>query len=1001
MQRVIPIKPKGSFQKGGLKPNFALYNGRVGLPIIYTPPKSTSQFEVFQTTLIGPDGQYKKVVTENNEVHLLENTAFSIKITTLDPNNLDNPWDNSNTTYKWLKNGSYIPSANNLNDYKGVNIITFSAEQSTQNLTGNYTVEVTNDTGTTVSATLQLTIHNRLTTPELYNNIIQNSSGEAGTDNWDLTNGIVVNEFIPSILESKNFSSILIENTLLKSSDGEYYTTQPQTPFRFCSSTNWINFAAFYDRWKSGQPITDSDLLWWYANYQPNLVSNEDAGDSFACFFPSKRYMDDYNANEGKLGLFHEMKEAKTYFTKPPVQRDSDPVSKMTQTVDITNIDAFVDGRVCGVENVVGNFFAYVGLGLSSYEYRVKFGPTTSYGPKNEQEFSRVGNAFYNVQTELSNIRNLSSINLPSSLDPITPENTPQIIADRGQQLLTWKVTVNTVNATAAIRPWKYKILQDLYMESYDRYTIGINNTPNPSDFATVFAKLVFAARQNTYPETETLPQIVIDPGIRNPNGTTRTTAFNSTIANLNTRLEFAEDVIMNKVVNTLNQFFGYNLTSTQAVEKLSGEQYEIFRTIVHLLCSKHIIDFEGFVGRSGVIQKTGLITDDEFQMYQYYATSFASANSGFNRNLIRISQNSDPVSRFSNWYNFTYVILQFYVYEAILGEEVVSDFIIKPAAPDKLFNTLVLDFTMLKQIAEGGFGNVSPKYDLSKAVRIDIFPKCNDTVNFTFRYIDDFGQQLGEETLDGPTEDDLFAVKDITFLSTILTRLFQTAFYPNLPETSTPVTYKGGRELFTFYKEAYAEQGITLAQEFLRQAYPQEFTARFTSKNYPITDRGAAAFFGVNKTLTIPKLTRNIEVTATFNHNSTTWGLEADSGLNRYDSNEIPAEYLTDTYKFFASGNPRVGLAHMKLCLFDTTFKRTNLYPNYFVPPRNVWSDLKRIFSSQVGSGFDRILTTEEGDWQNFAYIQPTRESLQAPLNEQTTPSTEQKPSLNQQSGG
>ena len=34
MQRVIKIKPTKTFQKGGIKPNFALYSERTGPPVI-------------------------------------------------------------------------------------------------------------------------------------------------------------------------------------------------------------------------------------------------------------------------------------------------------------------------------------------------------------------------------------------------------------------------------------------------------------------------------------------------------------------------------------------------------------------------------------------------------------------------------------------------------------------------------------------------------------------------------------------------------------------------------------------------------------------------------------------------------------------------------------------------------------------------------------------------------------------------------------------------------
>jgi len=214
MQRVIKIKPTKTFQKGGIKPNFALYSERTGPPVIVPVTEGGVQYAIEQTTLRDTSGTFKKVVNDESRIYLLVGTAFTIKVTALDPDNIEDPWDISNLRFKWLKNGSYIHSINNLNDYKGYNNLTFTADQVTRNITGEYALEVSNDTGTTTTTTLTITVYDRLRVPELYSNLIKNSSGEAGTDNWTLTNGITVNEFSPGISDSKNFASILIENTL-------------------------------------------------------------------------------------------------------------------------------------------------------------------------------------------------------------------------------------------------------------------------------------------------------------------------------------------------------------------------------------------------------------------------------------------------------------------------------------------------------------------------------------------------------------------------------------------------------------------------------------------------------------------------------------------------------------------------------------------------------------------------------------------------------------------
>lgn len=981
MQRVIKIRPTKTFQKGGLKPNFALYSERTGAPVILPAEDGAStQYRVEQTTLVDTSGNFKRVVNDLNSINLLEGTAFTITVTALDPDNIEDPWNTENLRFKWLKNGSYIHSVNNLNNYRGYNNLTFTADQANRDLTGDYTLEVSNDTGTTTTAPLTITIHNRLGVPELYNNLIKNSSGEAGTDNWTLTNGIVVSEFSPTLGDSKNFASILIENRLWSSGDS-FLPIQPELPFRFCSSNSWVNFNQFYESWKQG---TLPDLLnsfygWWYANNKPNITANEDPADDFACFFPSKRYIDDYNANSGKLGLLHEMKEAKTYFTKPSIQRNDDPVSRMTQAVDLSNVDAFVDGKVCGVENLVGNFFAYVGLGINSYEFRVKYGPLISPGPGDQDIFDRVDATFFTAKTESDKLRALPQLIPGLAQDTNIGDLSINVnasfqnsILSRALVSLSPRVTANVAVANANTftfnyQPpqWKYGIMRDLYEQSY-----SINGVTG--DFVNLFNKVLLSGnltveRSTEYPELAGLGPLEY-PGLLDENVTTRSTAQNQIRAKLNNRFRAAEEVVYQKVIQIINNLFGLSLQSNEK----QPPSYDTLVLTVHAVISRHLSDYN----RNNVLDEVvyGITYTKARDTAQKFTTAKQQAYD---------LTNPDYGVRFGNYYNFIYKTLQFYVYENVQGGEVIDDYIATPASSDKFANTLVVDFNGLKQMAEGGNGAIDPKFDFTRVTRIDVFPKCNDTVSFELEFVDNFGERLGLDTLNGPNEDDIFAVKEKVFLSTTLTKLFQKTTNLTFANDFVPVTYKGGQEMFTFYRFAYGDgyqAGITLSQEFLRQTYPLDFFAQLDNNSFPPTETGAAAFFAVNKTFTVPRRTRAINVTANFDHNSIAWGQEADSGINRYASEEIQAEHLTDKLKFYRSGNPRTGLAHVKLCLYDSTFKRTAIYPNYFVPPRHVWSELKAILTGPQMKELDRVLTNAD-DWQNFAYIQPTRTSLAAPV--------------------
>jgi len=655
----------------------------------------------------------------------------------------------------------------------------------------------------------------------------------------------------------------------------------------------------------------------------------------------------------------------------------------------LSNVNAFADGKVCGVENLVGNFFAYVGLGISSYEFRIKFGPYQGPGPGDQDLFDRINNTFWAAKTESDSLRILPQVSTPIGSIGINliPSNN---IASRTNTKLNQIGIPPFEEYPFFYTPpaWKYPIMQELYTRSQNR---------EGKDFVDVFNSTLFAGnltpeQSAKYPElTSFLP--LIDSGIQSGNSNTRLAAQAQIKAQLDKRFRVAEELVYQRVVQVLNNLFNLNLS-----DESEGENYDTLVSLVFALVSYHITDYTGDTinSISDVLNNNApllgiVLQSNRYQRARDLSTTFAK----------KTAQPYDLTSpdlgvQFSNYYNYVYNILRFYVYESIQGGEIIDNYIFAPAAPDKFLNTLVVDFNGLKQMAEGGKGAIDPKYDLTRMTRIDVFPKCNDTVSFELEYVDAFGEQLGMDTLNGPNEDDIFAVKEKVFLSTVLTRLFQKTTKLTLANDYTPVTYKGGQELFTLYKYAYGDgsgPGITIGQEFLRQNYPIDYFAQLANGNFPVSDTGAAAFFAVNKTFTVPRRTRTINVTANFNHSSIAWGQEADSGINKYDLEEIQAEHLTDKLKFYRSGNPRTGLAHVKLCLYDTTFKRTDLYPNYFVPPRHVWSEMKTILTGPQMKELDRILINAE-DWQNFVYIQPTRESLAAPVViQKNEPSSDPRP--------
>lgn len=429
MRRTIKISPKKSIIKGSLKADFALFNERVGAPIFVPQTFNGSIFAVNQYTHLDSDGiTFKPVFVIDNLVEVLHKTRLTISVQVINPEDQIDVFDVQYIKYKWYKNGSYLYEVNNLNDFRGSNAIQFTEDQCTPAISGIYTVEVTNDTGTTVSSELILKVHDPLNTPELYGNLIFNSSGEADLDGWTPAPGISVQQFFHDMHDSSygengsipRIQKLWIDWAKTEDDQTKAKPIQPTGTFAFKkhhpytfrefyrklqSHINSIGGVSNYDPAVFQSSLSDYER-WIYRYKTPNLVSNENNGvqynnigdlpdDYFGSFFPSKNYLDEYNGNTqaeivaegylpgwaGSLG---------TYFGRDPIKPNEDGVLKMNQQIDVSNIAGLIDGNVCGVDKVVGNLFAYVGTGIDSYNYRIVFDDLHKSIPNDEDLFRRI-----------------------------------------------------------------------------------------------------------------------------------------------------------------------------------------------------------------------------------------------------------------------------------------------------------------------------------------------------------------------------------------------------------------------------------------------------------------------------------------------------------------------------------------------------------------------------------------------------------------------------------
>ncbi len=1012
MPTTFSLKPKNGIIKGGLKPNFFLYDDTFGAPIIVSPSADNRvQFRVQQTTLTNSDGSLKQARVIDNTLSLLTGTAFTLAVIVVDP---DNPKDRSsieNLVFRWYKNGSYLYQVNNQNNFKGSNVLVFDQQNCTPEISGVYRLDIINQSGTTQTNDLTLRVYDTTRLDQLYNNVINNGSGEAGLDGWEVEDSVLVSEFRSGTIPCRNFGSILKEdklatqeNATLTDGDKSIAPIQPEQSFTFSKTSAWVNFGEYYRRWLEDPNIkNDADTKWWYSYMHPNLIPNEDPQEQYACFYPSKRFVDDYNQNAGKLGLVEETKDHHTYFTKGPVQRTNNSTATMTQTIELDSIGNFIDGNVCGVDNIVANFFSYVGLGVDAYQYEVEFKDVFKPGPGDWPLYEGISITIDEAQENASSYFNTPTLqydlpnddgNLAFSIakGPLgfirnylsdtaihTEENASWIINRNESKYIKLNRSIYNYGPDYTPPPWRYPILKELFEESV---ATGTNSAtilvgePRWGSFRQLYGRLLFAdgaAAEVVGTELEGL-EALTHPAYRsqNPSSTSRASGSQYFVETMNARFEAVDEFIMTKLVQPLLPYFQsrtlgqFDLAFPSSTYGGRQQQYyKALKALIHLVVSKdRFYEIRQQYGAMGVIRK--LKFQDTTNTYLAARTNAENLFSGI----------SDTQTDTNSWYLYYKRMFEFYMYEIKEGVVVPNFLLVKKADPNLTLNSIPLVPQQWKKFRESG--NVSDvsftesdKVDLTLAKEIKLTPLCNNTVSFTFTYIDNFGVELTREIIEGPQVDDIFSVKEKALFATVVGKLLQRTC--RLPDELIQVTYKGYAPLFWISKTQITD-GTWITNNYV------DMQPVIGVTNQLAVDRGAAAFFAIQKKLNIPKRTRSIQVSVLFDHNSRAYVIEPSSGIDRYDLDEIPAEHTSQEFKYYRSGNPRTGVTHMKLVLFDNEFKRTSQQPQYYLPPYHIWGELKRRITAPMyylRSGDSRgQAVNAPASVESFDYNPPSRQS-------------------------
>jgi hypothetical protein len=370
MQRVFRLQPSET-DKANRSTDYQL------LPVNQVPPIISAQPTrgFYQTTWLEAPDQPKPFIPTTNRVQMVEGTQFGMTVIAIDPSNLQNPNDDSNLKYVWKRDGSPLYEINKLNNNRGIRGLSVPASESRKELSGVYTVEISNQYGTTTSGDLIINIFKVEEHPFLYKNLLLNGNGDEGLDGWNADTSIRTEGYFQGgFVESNNFGSF---NVKLDEPLNDSYRQQL---FHFAKGSNWNNLPGVYTRITNNDNVDDPGFR-WSRSFPAALIPNEAKESSrLGTFFPDPSWIDTFNTNTGinTPTLSQELEKSNAYFTRDPVKfnkftdRQQDTI-KASQIIDLTEVADVIDGNVFGINELYAQFFAYIGIGLTRYKFRVPF----------------------------------------------------------------------------------------------------------------------------------------------------------------------------------------------------------------------------------------------------------------------------------------------------------------------------------------------------------------------------------------------------------------------------------------------------------------------------------------------------------------------------------------------------------------------------------------------------------------------------------------------------
>jgi len=270
------------------------------LPLNTTPPEITLQplTSLAQQTWVSnldlnPNNSRSQKITPSSDiVTALQGTEITFQLFAGNYATQANGNLPSKLQYRWRLNGSLIGSLNTSNNNLGTNTVLITSESCTPLLSGEYVCEVINQYGSTETEPFTLNIVDPFDHPKLYKNLIINGSGEGGLDGWQADSDIKVTPFQHDLERSLNFSSFRLSGMVINDS-GSNTTTQIRPEFRFSNTSHAGMFNESY-RKRVARDTTFTDINRKSSpdgilNYQdqyysqgqiPQIIPNEDYNTS-------------------------------------------------------------------------------------------------------------------------------------------------------------------------------------------------------------------------------------------------------------------------------------------------------------------------------------------------------------------------------------------------------------------------------------------------------------------------------------------------------------------------------------------------------------------------------------------------------------------------------------------------------------------------------------------------------------------------------------------------